>query len=136
MVAHANQFGFACQADYFAAECWNHGLPMPRAAVAAILEDIAQTFAGARFEPLQLFCAGEWVMLRAHFRGTHAGTARHPLVHGGLLTGVAPTNRKICVQHIHLFRVVNGEIIEHCAERDDLGMLRQLGLAGAGPATR
>ncbi|MDE1853287.1 MAG: ester cyclase [Thaumarchaeota archaeon] len=31
------------------------------------------------------------------------------------------------VQHIHLFRVVDGKIVEHWANRDDLGAARQVG---------
>lgn len=32
------------------------------------------------------------------------------------------------VQHIHMYRVIDGKIAEHFANRDDGGMMRQLGL--------
>jgi predicted ester cyclase len=35
------------------------------------------------------------------------------------------------VQHIHVYRVADGKITEHWALRDDIGMLRQLGVIEA-----
>jgi predicted ester cyclase len=34
------------------------------------------------------------------------------------------------VQHVHIYRVLNGKICEHWAVRDDINMLRQLGVIG------
>ena len=61
------------------------------------------------------------------YSGTHRGTSGFP-VDGGMLVGVQPTGRTFEVQHIHMYRVVNGGIAEHFANRDDVGMMRQLGL--------
>jgi predicted ester cyclase len=49
-------------------------------------------------------------------------------VNGGMLVGVPPTGRHFEVQHIHLMQVRGGKIVEHFANRDDLGMMKQLGL--------
>jgi predicted ester cyclase len=54
-------------------------------------------------------------------------------VEGGMLVGVAPTNRHFVVQHIHWWRFKDGLIAEHYATRDDLDMMQQLGLI---PASR
>ena len=62
--------------------------------------------------------------LRLH--GTHRGTSRLP-VGGGMLVGVQPTGRTFEVQHIHMYRFRDGKIAEHFANRDDVGMMRQLG---------
>jgi predicted ester cyclase len=35
------------------------------------------------------------------------------------------------VQHIHMYQLRNGKIVEHFANRDDLGMMQQLGLLPA-----
>ena len=45
-----------------------------------------------------------------------------------MLAGVAPTGRKVEVLQFHSFRIRDGEISEHSAVRDDLGMCKQLGL--------
>lgn len=40
----------------------------------------------------------------------------------------APSGRHFSGQHIHSFRIADNKIVEHWADRDDLGMLAQLGL--------
>ena len=48
--------------------------------------------------------------------------------HEGELMGVPATGRGFSVQHIHVFRVADGKLLEHWANRDDLRMVAQLGL--------
>ena len=55
-------------------------------------------------------------------RGTMVGT------HEGELMGIAPTGKRVAAQQTHWFRAVDGKLAEHWAVRDDLGMLRQLGV--------
>lgn len=46
--------------------------------------------------------------------------------------GVAtPKGKRIAVELVHIFRIRDGEIIEHWAVRDDLGLMKQLGVIGA-----
>jgi predicted ester cyclase len=45
-----------------------------------------------------------------------------------MLVGVQPTGRSFEVQHIHMYQVLDGKITEHFANRDGVGMMRQLGL--------
>jgi predicted ester cyclase len=61
---------------------------------------------------------GDRVVMRVRFSGRHTGE----------LMGIPATNRTFSVQHIHVYRVENGMIVEHWAVRDDLGMLQQLGV--------
>ena len=70
------------------------------------------------------------VVIRARVSGTHRGVGRLP-VNGALLVGVPPTGKSFVVQHIHWYRMKDGQIIDHKANRDDLGMLQQLGLLPA-----
>ena len=58
------------------------------------------------------------------YRGTRSGTHQGP----GPLPGLAPTGKFAAVQHIHLFRIANGKMVEHWALRDDLGFLQQIGM--------
>jgi predicted ester cyclase len=53
-------------------------------------------------------------------------------VNGDMLVGVPPTGRRE-VQHIHMLQVCDGKIVEHFANRDDLGMMQQLGLIPTSP---
>ena len=55
-------------------------------------------------------------------RGTMVGT------HEGELLGIPPTGERVAVQQSHWFRVADGKLSEHWAVRDDLGMMRQLGV--------
>jgi steroid delta-isomerase-like uncharacterized protein len=48
--------------------------------------------------------------------------------HTGVLMGMPPTGRAASVQHIHIFRVADGKLVEHWATRNDLGLMVQLGL--------
>jgi predicted ester cyclase len=47
--------------------------------------------------------------------------------HTGDFQGVAPTGKRISQRQIHLFRFRMGQIVEHQAQRDDLGLLLQIG---------
>ena len=44
--------------------------------------------------------------------------------------GIKGRGQSYTVHHIHIYRVLNGKISEHWALRDDIGMLRQLGVLG------
>jgi predicted ester cyclase len=55
-------------------------------------------------------------------------------VDGGMLVGVQPTGRTFEVQHLHMYRMLDGKIAEHFANRDDVGMMRQLGLLPLPPS--
>jgi predicted ester cyclase len=122
------QKGLTAQADFFADEVINHGMPVSHEAIRAVLQDICTTFPDVVLEPIQILAEGEWVAMRCYFSGTHKGVGQHPFVHEGLLTNIPPTGKSIKVQHIHMFRFKNGMIVEHLANRDDIGMMRQLGL--------
>jgi predicted ester cyclase len=46
----------------------------------------------------------------------------------GMPVGTPPTGKRFEVMHVHWYRLRDGQTVEHWANRDDLGMLRQLGL--------
>jgi predicted ester cyclase len=50
-----------------------------------------------------------------------------------MLVGVEPTGRRFEAQQIHWYKMRDGKIVDHYANRDDLEMVRQLGLL---PATK
>jgi len=57
------------------------------------------------------------------------------IILGGVLAGVEPTGRRVEVEQIHMFCVRDGQLTEHFAVRDDLGMGRQLGLLPDAPVS-
>ncbi len=73
----------------------------------------------------EMIAEGEWVAVRTTCEGVHAAKVR---VNSGIFADIEPTGRKYTAQHMHLFRIVNGKITEHWANRDDLGAARQVGL--------
>jgi nogalonic acid methyl ester cyclase / aklanonic acid methyl ester cyclase len=48
--------------------------------------------------------------------------------HEGELWGIPPTGERFAVQQVRWFRVADGEVGEYWAVRDDLGLMRQLGV--------
>ena len=111
----------------------NHGRKVGRAGVRTVLVEIKTNFPDARLTTLNSVAEGEWVVVRSTYSGTHRGTSRFP-VDGGMLVGVQPTGRTFEVQHIHMYRVLDGKIAEHFANRDDVGMMRQLDLLPPPPS--
>lgn len=67
-----------------------------------------------------LVAEGDRVVARLTVRGTHRGSEIP------FLRGIAPTGRAVTWTHHHSFRLVDGRIAEHWANRDDLGLLRQV----------
>lgn len=48
-------------------------------------------------------------------------------VHTGDFLGIPPTGREVELQHLHFYRVENGQAKEHWGARDELTLLRQIG---------
>jgi predicted ester cyclase len=119
-------------AECFAEEACNFGRPVGRQGVRRVLKDIQATFPDIKLDMLDVLVDRDWVVERGTFSGTHGGMGRLP-VNGGLLVGVPPTNRQFRVQHIHMFRISDGKIADHYANRDDIGMMQQLGLLPPSP---
>jgi steroid delta-isomerase-like uncharacterized protein len=114
-------------ASFFAEDCRNHGRKVGRAGVRLVLGEIKTNFPDARLTMVHSVAEGDWVVVRCNYSGTHRGSSRLP-VDGGMLVGLPPTGRSFEVQHIHMYCVRDGKIAEHFANRDDVGMMRQLGL--------
>jgi predicted ester cyclase len=121
--------GLTAQTDFFAEQSHNHGFPTSRADIRSVLEDIQTTFPDVKFSVNQMVAENDLVFVHYTLSGTHLGVQRLPFVHGGFLMGVAPTNKKFSVKHIHFFRFAGGQVIEHDAVQDNLEMARQLGVA-------
>ncbi|HYZ09875.1 MAG TPA: ester cyclase [Pseudonocardiaceae bacterium] len=61
---------------------------------------------------------GDLVVGRITLSGTHRGE----------FMGAQPTGQRFSVQHLHMYRIADGKLVEHWACRDDVAQLAQLGL--------
>lgn len=112
-------------AALWASPSWNHGRQVDSATlenVYASLRSLHETH-----DLHEMIGEGEWVAVRTTCTGVHAEEPRLP-VNGGIFTGLKATGRSYTVQHLHIFRIVDGRITAHWANRDDLGAARQTGL--------
>jgi predicted ester cyclase len=53
--------------------------------------------------------------------------------HTGDLMGIPPTNREVAMDYVHILRFENGKAVERWGVRDDMALMRQLGVL-PGPA--
>jgi ketosteroid isomerase-like protein len=79
---------------------------------------LSATFSNLRFEDHEMIAEDERVVVMATMTGVHTGTVQ----------GVSPTRKPFRQRQFHLYRMHAGQIVEHLALRDDLGLLRQLGV--------
>jgi len=85
----------------------------------ALMERLWEAFPDGRFAIEHLALAGDTVICVGTMSGTHRG----------VLLGVPATGRSVQWRMCHLVRVgEDGRAIEHRAIRDDLGLMRQMGV--------
>lgn len=109
----------------WADESLNHGRSVGHEVVEKLLGEIVQIH--ERTEIMEMVAEGDWVACRMVVSGRHRIKPTIPF-DGGIYNVTEPDGRPFTAQHIHLFRIVEGKIKEHWANRDDLGAARQLGL--------
>ncbi len=122
-------------AAFYASDAKNHGRTVGREGMRKVFEALFSVFPDFFYRIEEATAEGDRVVCKVTMTGTHLGEPTLPQVFGGMLAGVAPTGRKVKVLQFHSFRVRDGQITEHAAVRDDLGMLKQLQLIEA-PAGR
>lgn len=79
-------------------------------------------FPDARFTIEDMIGEGDKVAVRVTLRGTHRGP----------FMGLPPTGAAVTSTETIVFRVVAGKVVETWANRDDLGMMKQLGALPVG----
>ena len=80
---------------------------------------LAEAFSDQSYEVHHVLGDGDSVAVHCTWNATHTGE----------FMGIPATHRQIAQQQIHVLRFEDGLIAEHWAVRDDLGMLRQMGIA-------
>ena len=66
----------------------------------------------------EMIAEGDKVVMRGTLSGTHRGD----------FLGIPPTGKHFTMTQIHIFRLVDGKVTDHWVNRDDLGMMQQLGV--------
>jgi predicted ester cyclase len=77
-------------------------------------------FSDLRFHEIEAIGEGDLVAVKATMAGRHTGEFQ----------GVAPSSKLIRQRQIHIFRLRDGKLVEHLAQRDDLDLLLQIGWRG------
>ena len=112
-------------AETWAQEGLNHGRKIDRETLTKGLESLITL--NERHTIHEMIAEGEWVAVRTTCTGTYTEKPTIPM-NSGIFSLIGPTGQTYTFQHIHLFKVSNGKIVEHWANRDDLGAARQIGL--------
>ena len=92
----------------------------PRTGMRAAIERVSKGLSDSVFTVREVVAEGDLVSVRL----TSAATQSGPFM------GMPPTGRRYEVEELHLFRVRDGQVVEHWHQFDQLGLMRQL---GAGP---
>lgn len=102
---------------------YNHAPPTDRYGLAgarATLVQLRDAFDDLRYEVLDAIGDGDRVAVYCRVTGRHTGPWQ----------GLAATGRPFASEQVHILRFREGKAVEHWAVRDDLGMLRDLGVLG------
>jgi predicted ester cyclase len=84
-------------------------------------------FAGLRFDILHTIADGDLVAVNLTMHGRHVAPWAVYTSDGALDAVFPPTGKTFAMTQSHWFRIVDGQITEHWANRDDLGTAKQLG---------
>src|SRR5262249_13788447 len=82
------------------------------------MRTLSRAFAGHRFETEELVADGDLVVCYGTWRGRHVEE----------FNGIPASGAELAVRQTHWFRLRDGKIVDHWANRDDTTMLRQLGV--------
>ena len=90
-------------------------------------------FAGLRYDIHHVVADGDLVAVNSTMNGRHVTPWAVYTGDGALDAVFPPTHRTFAMTQSHWFRLADGRIVEHWANRDDLGVGRQLGWVPPSP---
>jgi lactoylglutathione lyase len=115
------QAGDESALDLIAADMVNHAAgPQGREGLRQILRTIDADLGPVSLEQHHLVGEGDIVAQHLTLHGTHRGSTMP------LLAGTEASGRPVTWTFIHIWRVVDGIIVEHWACRDDMGLREQV----------
>jgi predicted ester cyclase len=84
-------------------------------------------FSDLRFDVHEVVADGDLLAVHLTMSGCHTGPFVHYDDAGAVSQVMPPTGRTFAATHTHWFRLADGKIIEHWANRDDVATARQAG---------
>jgi predicted ester cyclase len=84
---------------------------------------LASVFSDQHWEINQVIGEGDTVVVYCTFHGRHTGD----------LMGIPPTNREVAYDYVQILRFSDGKAVERWGVRDDMALMRQLGVLPAPP---
>ena len=90
-----------------------------REAFRKAIEGVMRAVPDSNWTTLRLFSEADFVLCHNRWSGTWNGT-----VFRGVPT---PPGKRFSVEHMHVYRVENRQLLEHWVVRDDLAMMSQVG---------
>jgi predicted ester cyclase len=90
--------------------------------------------AGLHYDIHHAIADGDLIAVNSTMNGRHVAPWAFYAVDGTVDSVFPPTNRTFAMTQSHWFRMKDGVIVEHWANRDDLGTARQLGWIPPTPA--
>jgi steroid delta-isomerase-like uncharacterized protein len=116
--------------DLAAADFVNHAGPPdgPRGpeALKSLVAWLRGAFPDSHYAINKIVAEDDHVVVYLAYSGTHLGK----------FMGAPATGRRFSQDQMHLIRLQDGKVAEHWAVRDDLGMMRQLGITPGLATTR
>lgn len=107
-----------------------------RDAIGTVHRMLRAAFPDRQYQIDGIIAEGDQVVCRMTVSGKFGGTPPRPPmpvppswvgVEGTELVPASGIGKPYSVKHVHIFRIANGQITDHWAARDDLGLLVQLG---------
>ena len=95
---------------------------------------LRDAFADLRWDIHDLVAEGNLVVIHCTMSGRHVRPFAAYAADGSVEDAFPPTGERFATTQTHWLRVRDGQVIEHWADRDDLGMAKQLGWVPPTPA--
>jgi predicted ester cyclase len=84
---------------------------------------LATVFSDQQWEIHQVIGEGDTVVVYCTLHGRHTGD----------LMGIPPTHREVAMDYVQILRFKDGKAVERWGVRDDMALMRQLGVLPARP---
>jgi predicted ester cyclase len=84
---------------------------------------LGSVFSDQRWEIHQVIGEGDVVVVYCTLHGRQTGD----------LMGIPPTNREVAMDYVHILRFKDGKAVEHWSVRDEMALMRQLGVLPSRP---
>lgn len=88
---------------------------------------LRSAFDDLRYDIEHVVADGDLVALRNVYSGRHVGPFVLHNAEGAVETVFPPTGRTFAVHQTHWLRIADGQVIDHWADRDDMGHAQQAG---------